>query len=76
MTGMAEELLWKAGLSPRGAFCLERGAGFVYDLISSNSRLSPKPAAHFVLEFCTNMYIPLNMKMTVTATDLRKQPVP
>lgn len=57
----------KACLSPWGSFCLETGVGFVYDLIIGNSRLS-KRAAHFKLQFCTNMHSSLNMKMTDTAT--------
>lgn len=75
MADVADDSSQKAGLSPWGSFCLERGVGFVYDLICCSSRLASKPAAHFIPEFRTNMYSSLNMKMTDAATDLCKQPV-
>lgn len=49
---------------------------WVLSMISSAATTdSPPNRLHFVLEFCINMYISLNMKMTVTAIDLRKQAV-
>lgn len=63
VVGVAEWLLSESMLISMGIF--QSRKGFVYDLIISNSQLSSKPAAHFILAFCTNMCTSLNTRWQI-----------